>query len=149
MLPPDKGKRSLVAAWAGKAEKDFDLARHLVEEGCVYPEAIAFNSQQAAEKLLALPNPPTAIFAFNDRMAMGAIWTLKAAGLRVPEDIAVVGFDDIPAAAEFTPPLTSVRHSGGQTGQVAAQILFKLIEGEAVDRPEVLLPAELIIRQSS
>jgi DNA-binding LacI/PurR family transcriptional regulator len=80
---------------------------------------------------------------------MGAIWALKAAGLRVPEDIAVVGFDDIPAAAEFTPPLTSVRHSGGQTGQVAAQILFKLIEGEPVDCPEVLLPAELIIRQSS
>jgi LacI family transcriptional regulator len=61
----------------------------------------------------------------------------------------VVGFDDIPAAAEFTPSLTTVRHSGGQTGQVGAQMLFKLIDGEAVDCPEVVLPAELIIRQSS
>jgi DNA-binding LacI/PurR family transcriptional regulator len=115
----------------------------------VYGDYTRPSGQQATEKLLALFNPPTAIFAFNDRMAIGAIWALKAAGLRVPEDVAVVGFDDIPAAVEFTPPLTSVRHSGGQTGQVAAQMLFRLIEGEPVDYPEVLLPAELIIRQSS
>jgi DNA-binding LacI/PurR family transcriptional regulator len=115
----------------------------------VYGDYTRPSGQRAAEELLALPNPPTAIFAFNDRMAMGAIWALKKAGLRVPEDMAVVGFDDIPAAADFTPPLTSVRHSGGQTGQVAAQMLFKLIEGEPVDNPEVLLPAELIVRQSS
>ncbi len=115
----------------------------------VYGDYTRPSGQQATEKLLALPDPPTAIFAFNDRMAMGAVWALKAAGLRVPEDIAVVGFDDIPAAADFSPPLTTVRHSGGQTGRVAAQMLFKLIEGESVDCPEVVLSAELVVRQSS
>lgn len=115
----------------------------------VYGDYTRPSGQRAAEKLLALSNPPTAIFAFNDRMAIGAIWALKAAGLRVPEDIAVVGFDDIPAAADFNPPLTSVHHSGGQAGQAAAQMLFKLIEGEPVDKPEVVLPAKLIVRHSS
>lgn len=128
----------------------------LAEAGLVFdPDLMVYgdytrpSGQQAAAKLLALPNPPTAIFAFNDRMAMGAVLALKSAGLQVPEDIAVVGFDDIPTAAEFTPPLTSVRCSGGRTGQLGAQMLFKLIDGEPIDCPEVVLPAELIIRQSS
>ncbi|MCK6628292.1 MAG: LacI family transcriptional regulator [Anaerolineae bacterium] len=115
----------------------------------VYGDYTRPSGQQATEKLLALSDPPTAIFAFNDRMAMGAIWKLKSAGLRVPEDVAVVGFDDIPAAADFSPPLTTVRLSGAQVGRVAAQMLFKLIEGEPIESPEVVLPAELIVRQSS
>jgi DNA-binding LacI/PurR family transcriptional regulator len=115
----------------------------------VYGNYTRPSGQQATEKLLALSDPPTAIFAFNDRMAMGAIWRLKSAGLRVPEDVALVGFDDIPAAADFSPPLTTVRHSGAQVGQVAAQMLFKLINGEPIESPEVVLPAEFIVRQSS
>ncbi|MBE7552873.1 MAG: LacI family DNA-binding transcriptional regulator [Anaerolineales bacterium] len=115
----------------------------------VYGDYTRPSGQKATEKLLALPDPPTAIFAFNDRMAMGAVWMLKSAGLRVPEDIAVVGFDDIPTAADFSPPLTTVRHSGVRVGQVAAQMLFKLIDGAPVESPEVVLPAELIVRQSS
>jgi LacI family transcriptional regulator len=115
----------------------------------VYGDYTRPSGQQAAEKLLALSEPPTAIFAFNDRMAIGAIGALKSAGRRVPEDIAVVGFDDILAAANFTPPLTTVRQPSTQVGQAAAQILFKLINGEPVDNPEVVLPAELIVRQSS
>ena len=82
-------------------------------------------------------------------MAMGAIWALNAAGLRVPEDVAVVGFDDIPAAADFTPPLTTVRQSGRDMGRVATQMLLKLIAGEPVIERKVVLPAELVIRKSS
>ena len=80
---------------------------------------------------------------------MGAIWAIHAAGLRVPDDIAVVGFDDIPAAADFSPALTTVRQPGAEMGRVATQMLFKLIAGEPVPNREVILPAELIIRQSS
>ena len=115
----------------------------------VYGDYTRASGQAATEQLLGLPDPPTAIFALNDRMAMGAIRTIHASGLRVPEDIAVVGFDDIPTAADFSPALTTVRQPSKEVGQVAAQILLKLIAGEPVTEKEVVLPAELIIRQST
>ncbi len=115
----------------------------------VYGDYTRPSGQLATEKLLALSNPPTAIFAFNDRMAMGAIRALQAVGLRVPEDVAVVGFDDIPTAADFNPALTTVGQPAKQMGQAAAQMLFSLIAGEPVEMQEVVLPAKLIIRQSS
>jgi DNA-binding LacI/PurR family transcriptional regulator len=101
------------------------------------------------QQLLALAEPPTAIFALNDRMAMGAIRALRKACLRVPEDVAVIGYDDIPAAADFNPPLTTIRQFSKTLGQVAAQMLFKLLKGEPVNPKEVVLPVELIIRQSA
>lgn len=107
------------------------------------------SGQLATEALLALPQPPTAIFAFNDRMAMGAIRILHTAGRRVPDDVAVVGFDDIPTAADFDPALTTVSQPARTMGQVAAQILFDLMAGKSVTTREVVLPAKLIIRQSS
>ncbi len=75
----------------------------------VYGDYTRPSGEEAVCTLLSLSQPPTAIFALNDRMAMGAIRTIQSAGMRVPEDIAVVGFDDIPAAADFNPPLTTVR----------------------------------------
>ncbi|MFN8458703.1 MAG: LacI family DNA-binding transcriptional regulator [Anaerolineae bacterium] len=107
------------------------------------------SGQLATETLLALAEPPTAIFAFNDRMAMGAIRAVNLVGLRVPEDVAVVGFDDIPTAADFNPALTTVSQPARTMGQVAAQILFELMAGKTVTEREVILPAKLIIRQSS
>jgi DNA-binding LacI/PurR family transcriptional regulator len=122
---------------------------------CFEPELMVYgdytrpSGQTATAKLLALPDPPTAIFAFNDRMAMGAIRALHTAGRRVPEDVAVVGFDDIPTAADFSPALTTVRQASHQMGQVAAEMLFKLLAGEAVLEKKVILPAEFIVRQSA
>jgi DNA-binding LacI/PurR family transcriptional regulator len=107
------------------------------------------SGQVATEQLLALPDPPTAIFAFNDRMAMGAIRALNAANFRVPEDVAIVGFDDIPTAADFNPALTTVDQAAKSMGQIAAQMLFKRIAGEPIAEREVSLPARLIVRQSS
>jgi DNA-binding LacI/PurR family transcriptional regulator len=115
----------------------------------VYGDYTRPSGQVATEQLLALPQPPTAIFALNDRMAMGAIRSLHAAGLRVPEDVAVIGFDDIPTAADFSPALTTVRQPGKEVGQMAAQMLFSLIAGDPITQPEVVLPAEVIIRQSA
>lgn len=115
----------------------------------VYGDYTRHSGELATRQLLTLPDPPTAIFALNDRMAMGAIRTLQASGLRVPEDIAVVGYDDIPTAADFTPALTTVKGLARKVGQVAAQILFKLIAGETVEEKEVILPTQLIIRGSS
>ena len=114
-----------------------------------YGDYTRLSGQLATEKLLALPDPPTAIFALNDRMAMGAIRALHAANLRVPHDVAVVGFDDTATAADFSPALTTVRQPSKQIGQAATQMLFKLISGESVPDRQVLLPAELVVRQSS
>lgn len=115
----------------------------------VYGDYTRLSGQIATEKLLALPNPPTAIFALNDRMAMGAIRALHTANLRVPGDVAVVGFDDIPTAADFSPALTTIRQPSKAIGQMAARMLFQLIDGESVEEKEVTLPAELIVRQTS
>ncbi len=102
----------------------------------------------AAAQLLALAPPLTALFAFNDRMAMGAIHQIKATGLRVPADIAVVGFDDIPLAGLFDPPLTTVRQPAQEMGATAARMIIGLIEGKIARFPEVSLPALLVVRES-
>lgn len=115
----------------------------------VYGDYTRAGGQAATAHLLSLPTPPTAIFAFNDRMAMGAIWALTAAGLHVPEDVAVVGFDDVPTAADFSPPLTTVRQPSRQIGQMAAEMLFKLINSEPVTPSKIVLPAKLVIRKSA
>ncbi len=115
----------------------------------VYGDYTRPSGQAATRQLLALPKPPTAIFAFNDRMAMGAIRALYEAGRRVPEDVAVVGFDDIATAADFSPALTTVRQASKAMGQVAAELLFKLIAGEPVEENHIILPAELVVRQSA
>ncbi|MCB0190461.1 MAG: LacI family DNA-binding transcriptional regulator [Anaerolineae bacterium] len=107
------------------------------------------SGQTATQHLMALADPPTAIFAFNDRMAMGAVRALDEAGRRVPEDVAVVGFDDITTAGDFNPALTTVRQPAKLMGQIAAQMLFKLIDGQSVDSQERVLPAELVLRKSS
>lgn len=114
-----------------------------------YGDYTRYSGEVATQTLLAHSNRPTAIFALNDRMAMGAIRTIHNAGLRVPQDIAVAGYDDIPAAADFNPPLTSVKAAARETGRLAAQMLFKLIAGETVEQKEVILPAKLVIRESS
>jgi LacI family transcriptional regulator len=96
-----------------------------------------------------LPHRPTAVFAASDMMAAGAIKVLREAGLRVPEDVAVVGFDDIPLASMVEPPLTTVRQPIEQTGGMAVELLVSLLENpgeETVHR--VVLPTELVIRAS-
>jgi LacI family transcriptional regulator len=100
-------------------------------------------------KLLSLANPPTAIFAANDLSAFGAIAAIREAGLRVPDDISVIGFDDIPAAAQFYPALTTVRQPLHQMSRSAVNTLLALIAGIAPASPQVTLPTELVIRAST
>ena len=90
----------------------------------------------------------TALFVQNDRMAMGAIQALHERGLRVPHDVAVVGFDDIPSAPYFCPPLTTVHHPFYELGQTGAQMLIDLIDGQPALVAPVHLEANLVIRQS-
>lgn len=111
-----------------------------------FTEASGF---QATQQLLADPARPTAIFAANDSMAVGALSALRAAQLRVPEDIAVVGFDDVPIAAYVNPTLTTVRVSIATLGARAAERLFACLHAQAgSDRKHEILPTELVIRRS-
>lgn len=102
-----------------------------------------------AEHLLDLPEPPTAIFAANDDMALGVVEAARVRGLRIPEDLSVIGFDDVTQASIVHPPLTTVRQPLEQMGQIAAERLLALIESpeRAVER--VVLPTELIVRQTT
>lgn len=95
-----------------------------------------------------LTKRPDAVFAGSDRLAAGAMSEIIAAGLRVPEDIAVVGFDDVPLAKRLEPPLTTVRQQPGALGAAAVNLLLELIEDPAAECRRVVLPAELVVRAS-
>lgn len=100
-------------------------------------------------ELLARKKHFTALFAYNDISAIGAIWALKAAGLRVPEDVSVVGFDDIPVAQFANPALTTVRQPLVRIGEIAAQTLVQQIEGKEEYVPAIAIEPEFIVRDST
>lgn len=109
-----------------------------------------FSSRASAEsvaKLLESGQQFDAIFSGDDMAAVGALSALREAGLRVPEDVRLVGFDDISLARHLTPPLTTIHAPTEAVGQIATQLLLRLVQHEAVEL-EVLLPTELTIRQS-
>lgn len=85
----------------------------------------------------------------NDWTAIGALNAAAAAGLRVPQDISIVGFDDIPLVSYTTPPLTSVRMSAADIGTVAFRALFGLISGERIEGDVYQIPTELVVRAST
>src|SRR5437660_12715887 len=101
------------------------------------------------KRLLARNQPFTALFAYNDIAAIGAIWAFHEAGLHVPQDISVVGFDDIPGAAYANPGLTTVRQPLVKMGQIAAQTVVDLIEGRGEYVPEIAIEPEFVVRQST
>src|SRR5579863_6032325 len=102
-----------------------------------------------AKQLLARKKPFTALFAYNDISAIGAIRALQEQGLRVPQDVSVMGFDDIPGAAFNTPTLTTVRQPLARMGQVAAQILLERIAGKNDYPAEIAIEPELVVREST
>jgi LacI family transcriptional regulator len=116
----------------------------LVYEGDFHqPEGYA-----GGNALLSLANPPTAIFVSNDVMAMGVMDAVRSRGLRIPDDISILGFDDIPQAQNVRPALTTVRQPLEKMGRVATQMLLDLLSDPHKDVSRVELPTELIIRDS-
>lgn len=103
----------------------------------------------AMEKLLRLDPLPTAVFAFNDNMAVGALDAIGERGLRVPEDISVVGFDDTNVAAATRPKLTTVHQPLQEMGRIAVSLLYRTLEGQPLDATHVELSTRLIVRQST
>jgi LacI family transcriptional regulator len=103
----------------------------------------------AAEQLLDLPERPTAIFAFNDNIAIGAIQAARARGIRVPEELSIVGFDDIEHATIVTPALTTVRQPLAEMGRTAVSLLMRLLEGQRFETLHVELATRLVVRDST
>ena len=101
------------------------------------------------KQLLARQKPFTALFAYNDISAIGAIRAIQEQGLRVPQDISVIGFDDIPGAAFNNPSLTTVRQPLNRMGEVAAQSLLERIEGKKEYPNEIAIEPELVVREST
>ena len=118
---------------------DFRTQRTLIEDG-----------MEAADRILALSDRPSALFVTTDRQAMGVIHRLLEGGLPIPGDIAVVGYDDIPYAACTQVPLTTVAIPMRRMGQLSAEILFDRLDGVRPSEPrQELVPPELVIRASS
>lgn len=106
------------------------------------------NGISAAERFLELSVPPTAIIASNDLMAFGAMKRIQERGLRIPDDISIVGFDDIASASMTKPPLASVRTLMTQIGRQAGDCIVKLLEGKAPMPYHTFTPVEFVVRES-
>jgi DNA-binding LacI/PurR family transcriptional regulator len=119
--------------------------RRLVREGTHTAEG----GQRAMTALLRLAKKPTAVVCSNDWTAIGALHAIDASGLKVPEDVSLAGFDDIPLVSYTTPPLTSVRMSAGDVGATAFDALFRLIGGERLEGDTYHIPTKLVIREST
>ena len=100
------------------------------------------------QALLDLPNPPTALIAACDAQAIGVYQAIYQRGLRVPDDISVIGFDDIPTSQWMSPPLTTIRQPLRDIGHMAAERLFQLMAGKALENLRVELVSPLLVRSS-
>jgi LacI family transcriptional regulator len=103
----------------------------------------------AAHRLLELADPPTAIFGFNDNVAIGALHAAHERGLRVPDDLSVVGFDDTHQSVIVTPRLTSVAQPLAELGRMGVSLLVRLLEGQRLDALRIELATRLVVRDST
>jgi DNA-binding LacI/PurR family transcriptional regulator len=125
-----------------------EAALPLDDELVRYGEFSPQSGRKAMESLLALPSPPSAALVASDVVALGAMAAVRKQGIRIPQDIALVGFDDIFLAAYVSPPLTTVRLPAYGLGWAAGDMLIRLINEDDLVEKQMLLESELVIRQS-
>ncbi|MDD5369473.1 MAG: substrate-binding domain-containing protein, partial [Anaerolineaceae bacterium] len=104
---------------------------------------------QLVSSLLSQGNDFSAVFAQNDRMAVGAVKALQDSGVDVPQEVSVIGFDDMPLASYFTPPLTTMQQNMTELGAQAARLLIRTVEQPKLPPLHIRIPAELILRSST
>jgi len=139
-LSRDRLLGSTEAAEAIKAQHDL-----LVTDGDFSIES----GSRAADLLFGSCDPPTAIFCFNDEMAIGALGAARRRALRVPEDVSIVGFDDVRYAAHTNPPLTTIAQPMQQIGEYAVRLLLDLLSGRTDVPLSVTMPHRLVVRAST
>jgi LacI family transcriptional regulator len=107
------------------------------------------SGEAAAAKLLALPDPPTAIFAFSHNLAVGAMHAAHALGLQLPRDLSIVGFDDSELSAIVMPALTTVRQPLAEMGRMAVSLLMRILDGQRLEALHIELKTRLVVRDST
>lgn len=127
------------------AEAGIAFDARLVRVGGYEPEI----AREPALDLLRQPGRPTAVFAANDLSAISIVEVAHELGLRVPEDLSVIGFDDVPEAARLDPPLTTVQQALHQMGATGMAMLLELLAGRTPLRTRVVLPTRLLVRGTS
>ncbi len=125
--------------------KNIEPDTALIQEGNYTPAS----GYHAMKRLLSETVRPTAVFVASDVVAAGAILAAKRAGLRIPDDLAIIGFDDIPMAEYLDPPLSTVRLPAFGLGWAAGERLIRLIRGDRLDQNSLFLESQLIIREST
>jgi LacI family transcriptional regulator len=130
---------------AGLEAAGIPFSDELIQQGDFYHES----GFEGGTALLNLPEPPTAIFACSDQMACGVYEAVRRKGLRIPEDISLVGFDDLPEARWASPPLTTVRQPLAEMGLLAARTILRLAQGDDIESPRLELATELVVRDST
>jgi LacI family transcriptional regulator len=145
--PPEQraGRDRLNGFEAAQAEEGVDVDPSLVTQGDDHFEA----GCSCANMLLTVQPRPTAIFANNDEMASGVLVAAHHMGISVPEELSVVGFDDIPLSRQVWPPLTTVRQPIRKMAELATNLLIRILGGEDLDTHQYEIPTELIIRKST
>jgi DNA-binding LacI/PurR family transcriptional regulator len=132
------------------AERERGWREALAAAGATVPEPVRGDWTAASGHLVGstIPADATAVFAANDQMALGLLRALAETGRRIPEDVSVVGFDDVMDAADYRPPLSTVRQDFDALGAQAVDVLVSRIEASGVPRL-VTIPAALVVRASS
>jgi DNA-binding LacI/PurR family transcriptional regulator len=151
-----------IAMITGPMEEDCSLdrtkgyQRALQEAGIAFDKKLvlegdwsASSGQNALITLMEKGSVPTAVFAQNDRMAMGVLRAARDLKINVPSQLAVIGVDDMPLSSYFDPPLTTMRQDMPRIGQEATRMLLDIIQKKNTDLREVKLPAQLVVRQST
>ncbi|MCC3373851.1 LacI family DNA-binding transcriptional regulator [Cohnella sp. REN36] len=138
------GERRLAGFRQGLADRRLPYRPDYIAEGDFSRES----GYAAMRRLLALPERPTAVVCCSDRSAFGAIDAIREAGLSVPDDISIIGFDDIEAAGNVRPALTTVRQDMRAIGRTAIEMLDRLVVDPDCPSPEIILPTELIVRET-
>jgi len=137
----------------GKDQREYQFERLMKEKGLYNPENVFVGGWETPEgyrlmiEAIAKGDLPTAFFMASDSLAIGAIHALKEAGMRVPEDVAIVGFNDIDIAKFMSPPLTTIRVQPEMMGRMAVKLLVDQIKGREIP-VQVTVPSQLIVRSS-
>ncbi len=128
----------------------------LIEEGIEVDSDLIINADftqdsayKATKELLNIDSDYTAVFAANDLMALGVLKALKEVGISIPGEIAIMGYDGIQIGEFVDPPLTTIYHSGLKMGQIAMDLLIKILRAEEVEEKHILIPPELLVRGSA
>ncbi|CAH1213853.1 putative HTH-type transcriptional repressor ExuR [Paenibacillus auburnensis] len=139
------GRRREEGYVAAMKTHGLELRKDYIVEGAFYALE---NGYAAMQRLLELPDRPTAVFASGDLLALGAVMAARDSGLSVPEDISVMGYDDIELARYVTPALTTVRQDTASLGTRAAEILLASIDRKGTGMEAIVLPVEVVVRES-